>query len=208
MISYRLAKPQDITAIARLYQQSFKEYPLFDLMVDGDKHSGQDFLYQLHLINTKAYYRRHCCLVAVEGDTVVAAALLKHRSRTDIRFWDYVLNGGSRLLISGGISRIVNVLRVMAEVKDAVADLKSPYWYLETFAVAPEAQSQRLGSRMISECILPYIAEHGGGDFALVTNTDANRRFYTKCGFVEFGASVIRRGGQEVGNWSFITTVQ
>lgn len=208
MIHYRLAEPQDLTAVARLFQQSFKEYPLFGLMVEGAKRKGQEFLYKLHLVNTKAYYRRHCCLVAVDGETVVAAALLKHRNRPDIGLWDYMLTGGGQLLLTGGVSSVANVLGIMGEVKQGITGLKAPYWYLEAFAVAPQVQSQRLGSRMIAECLIPYIAEHGGGDFALVTNTEGNRRFYSKCGFEEFSASVIRRSGKEIGNWSFITTVQ
>ncbi|OBZ11702.1 hypothetical protein A8L34_15270 [Bacillus sp. FJAT-27264] len=206
MVRYRLAEEHELTQIAVLFDEAFKGYPLFSVMGSNNK-SDEDFFYQLHLVNTKAYYRQHCCLVAVDGEQIVAAALLKHRDKPDVGLWNFVLAGGLKLLWSAGVSRIRNLLDVMDEAKHAFADLNTPYWYLESFAVAPQYQSQHLGSKMIADCILPYIAKNGGGDLTLITNTDSNRIFYTKRGFSEFGESVISRYGLEVGNWSFIIKV-
>ena len=60
-----------------------------------------------------------------------------------------------------------------------------------------------LGSAMLNDCLIPYIRQQGGKDFTLITNTELNRKFYTKNGFYEFAERTLVRDGQQIGNWSF-----
>ena len=39
---------------------------------------------------------------------------------------------------------------------------------------------KKLGSRMLKQCLFPFIARQGGGLFTLMTHNEANRQFYQK----------------------------
>jgi GNAT superfamily N-acetyltransferase len=69
-----------------------------------------------------------------------------------------------------------------------------PTWYLQAFGVAPEAQGQGIGSRMI----LPVLERADANDQAcyLETGTERNVRFYERFGFDirETGVRLVSRG--------------
>lgn len=82
-------------------------------------------------------------------------------------------------------------------------NLPGRVWYLNSLAVSKSCQGQGLGSRIIADCIIPYIQERDGGLLTLITNTEKNRFFYKKNGFEEFHEMFLRRNGKELGNWSY-----
>lgn len=97
----------------------------------------------------------------------------------------------------------MNMLTVANEAKKPYKSLKEPAWYLEVLGVLPSYQGKSLGSKMINDCLIPFISKSGGGTLALITNTDLNRSFYKKNGFEEFSESRIRRFNLEIYNWGF-----
>ncbi|MGG1417720.1 GNAT family N-acetyltransferase [Bacillus subtilis] len=105
---------------------------------------------------------------------MVVAALLKHRDKPDINLIDYIAAGGITL---GGFS-VLNMLTVTNEAEKSYKSLKEPAWYLEVLGVSPSYQGKSLGSKMINDCLIPFISKCGGGILALITNTDLNRSFY------------------------------
>ena len=76
-------------------------------------------------------------------------------------------------------------------------------WYLELLVVAAEYKGQGIGSKMLNECIKPYVLLHGGESVTLITNTAQNCRFYKKNGFTEFAHSILTYNDDSVDNWSF-----
>ncbi|MGG1699059.1 GNAT family N-acetyltransferase [Bacillus zhangzhouensis] len=161
MIQFRLAKEDELPRVAELLDDSFQGYIFFDLLCEKvSKRSA--FARQLHLVNTKVYFQHQSCFVGVENEKVVAAALLKHPSRPELCLMDYILSGGLKLLFTGGISAIQHVFSILKEAKKAFSSLKQPYWYLEALVVAKNQQGKKLGSRMLKECLFPFIANQGG----------------------------------------------
>ena len=65
-----------------------------------------------------------------------------------------------------------------------------------------------LGSSMLQDCLIPYIKNQGGEELTLITNTEINRKFYTKNGFREFSERMLEQNGQTFGNWSFCLDLQ
>ncbi len=110
---------------------------------------------------------------------MVVAALLKHRDKPDINLIDYIAAGGITLIKMGGFS-VLNMLTVTVtnEVGKYSKYLKEPAWYLEVLGVSPSYQGKSLGSKMINDCLIPFISKCGGGILALSMNTDLNRSFY------------------------------
>ena len=76
-------------------------------------------------------------------------------------------------------------------------------WYLNLLTVEPNQKGQGFGSRMLRECILPYVRDHGGETLCLFTNAEANRKFYQKNGFEEFDQRFFNRKGKQLGSCSY-----
>ncbi|MGZ9699069.1 GNAT family N-acetyltransferase [Bacillus safensis] len=207
MLHFRLAREDELPQVAELLDDSFQDYSFFDLLCEKvSKRSA--FARQLHLVNTKVYFQHQICFVGVENEKVVSAALLKHPHLPEPGVMDYVLSGGLKLLFTGGISAIQHVFRVLKEAKKACSSLKQPYWYLEALVVAKDQQGKKLGSRMLKQCLFPFIARQGGGLFTLITHNEANRQFYQKNGWMEFDERVLRGKEMSLESWSYKTVIK
>ncbi|OUL06386.1 GNAT family N-acetyltransferase [Bacillus spizizenii] len=201
MFLYRQARADELNKVAKLFHESFKQYPFMDLLVKRGK-KDRSFIFEMHKVLTKAYFKKHFCFVGIQNGEIVVAALLKHRDKRDISLSDYIAAGGIKLIKMGGFS-VLNMLTVANEAKKSYRSLKEPAWYLEVLGVSPSYQGKSLGSKMINDCLIPFISKSGGGVLALITNTDLNRSFYQKNGFKEFSESRIRRFDHEIYNWGF-----
>ncbi|MFS0657130.1 GNAT family N-acetyltransferase [Bacillus sp. 179-C3.3 HS] len=202
MIQYRLAREEELHQVADLLHDSFQGYSFLDLLCEKVRKRSA-FARQLHLINTKIYIQRHSCFVGVENERIVSAALLKQPHHSEPGLIDYVMAGGLKLLLTGGLSAIQHVFRILKEAGKACSSLKKPYWYLEAIVVDKKQQGKKLGSRMLKECLYPFISNQGGGLFTLITHHEANRHFYQKNGWTEFDERVLRGKEMALKNWSY-----
>ncbi|MEC4588420.1 GNAT family N-acetyltransferase [Bacillus safensis] len=207
MFHFRLAREDELPQVAELLDDSFQDYSFFDLLCEKVSNRSA-FTRQLHLVNTKVYFQHQICLVGVENENIVSAALLKHPRLPEPSVMDYVLSGGLKLLFIGGISAVQHVFRVLKEAKKACSSLKQPYWYLEALVVAKDQQGKKLGSRMLKQCLFPFIARQGGGLFTLMTHNEANRQFYRKNGWMEFDERVLRGKEMSLESWSYKTVIK
>ncbi|MBU8726181.1 MULTISPECIES: GNAT family N-acetyltransferase [Bacillus] len=207
MVHFRLAREDELPQVANLLEDSFRDYSFFDLLCEKVS-KRSTFARELHLVNTKVYFQHQICLVGVENGHIVSAALLKHPRFPEPGLMDYVLSGGLKLLFTGGISAIQHVFRMLKEAKKAFSSLNKPFWYLEALAVAKSHQGKKLGSRMLKQCLFPFIARQGGGLFTLITHNEANRHFYRKNGWVEFDERVLRGKEMSLQSWSYKTVIQ
>ena len=112
------------------------------------------FARQLHLINTKVYFQHQICLVGVENEKIVSAALLKHPRLPEPGLMDYVLSGGLKLLFTGGISAIQHVFRMLKEAK-SVFFLKETLLVFRSSCRCNRPTRKKLGSRMLKQCLFP-----------------------------------------------------
>ena len=211
MIVYREATPKDYNRIAQLSALSFRNYPYFDFAFrnafkDDDAYIA--YMEKLHRIHIKANLPQNKCFVGLKDGKIVSAALLQDPAKKKAAVEDYVKAGGLRLIFPVGFSKILNFFRIS---EDARADCDQKYpsaWYLEILAVDGSMKGCGLGSGMLRECLIPYIQNQGGQELTLITNTELNRKFYTKNGFREFSARTLEQDGQRIGNWSFCRNLQ
>ncbi|MBD3861714.1 GNAT family N-acetyltransferase [Bacillus sp. 28A-2] len=207
MIQFRHAREDELPQIADLLYDSFQDYTFFDLLCERVRNRST-FARQLHLVNTKVYYRHQSCFIGIENGKIVSAALLKHPSLPEPGLIDYILSGGLKLLFTGGISAIKHVFSILEEAKKACSSLRKPYWYLEALVVAKNQQGKRVGSRMLKECLFPFVASKGGGLFTLITHNEANRHFYRRNGWAEFDERVLRGKDLFLDSWSYKTLIK
>lgn len=206
MITYREATKKEIAQIARLATVSFGNYPFFDFaFLSAFKRESDYFAYleKLHRIHIRANMQCHKCFVGVEDGKIVSAALLQNPTKKRIRVWDYIRAGAVGLLFPVGLSKILDFFAISEDAHIDCAHKYSSSWYLEMLVVDGSMKGRGLGSKMLHDCLIPYIQKQGSKSFTLITNTEQNCRFYQKNGFQQFAARTMERNGMQIGNWSF-----
>lgn len=202
MMEYRKARKAELGEIAVLLTVSFQDYGFFKMYIKNRERQFK-FLHSILSTAVKAYYKKHIILVGVNDNKILSAALLKTPDKQELGLMDYVSAGGIKALLTGGIFSTWGFLKLAQEAGSACHSLPGRVWYLETLAVSASCQGQGLGSKMLKECIKPYIEKRGGGLLTLITNTELNRLFYKKNGFDEFHEMTLARNGKKIGNWSY-----
>lgn len=211
MINYREATNKDFNRIAQLSAQSFGNYPYFscpfrNAFKNDEAYSA--YMEKLHRVNIKANSQHNKCFVGEKDGEIVSAALILDPAQKKAAMEDYVKAGGLRLAFPVGLSKILNFFHF---TEDARADCDQEHpsaWYLEVLAVDGSMKGCGLGSSMLQDCLIPYIKNQGGEELTLITNTEINRKFYTKNGFREFSERMLEQNGQTFGNWSFCLDLQ
>lgn len=206
MITYREAKPEEIPYIARLTTRSFGNYPFFDFVFRSRFRQPKAYfayLEKLHRIHIRANRQHHQCFVGIRDGKIVSTALLQNPLGKRVSVLDYIRAGALSLIFPVGLTKILDFFAVSEEAHQDCAREFPSAWYLEILAVDHSLKGSGLGSSMLKDCLIPYVRKHGGKDFTLITNTEDNRKFYTGNGFTEFAGGLLKRNGQQIGNWSF-----
>ena len=191
--------------------ESFGSYPFFDFALRdafGRQADYTRYMGRLHRVHARAFMRRHVCLVGQRGDRLACVAILQDPSAKPPGVWDYICAGGTSLAFPVGVPRILGFLSLCGQAEQDCLREHPDAWYLEMIAVDAGAKGQGLGSAMLRDCVLPYVARQGGRELTLITNTPRNCAFYDKSGFCEFARRTHERAGQQVTTWSFCRQVE
>lgn len=205
-VEYRFARPEEFDALARLTALSFGEYPFFSFVFREAFDSYADYvnyMARLDRMHIRANARKHACLVGTRNARVVSVALLQDPTAKRLGVFDYSLSGGLGLIPHAGLTRLLDFFSISEQAHQDCARECPDAWYVEMLAVDSGLKGQGLGSHMIEECLVPYVRAHGGTELSLITNTEANRRFYSRNGFTEFAGGQLERKGTQIGNWSY-----
>lgn len=102
----------------------------------------------------------------------------------------------------GSLSRLFEVMEeIGAAKKQALND--TPAWYLNNMVVAPELRGTGVGTKILDEQ-LKQVVEPSGFPAILVTQREANVRFYQRLGFAVASESIIGKGENTFINWCLI----
>ena len=124
-----------------------------------------------------------------------------------ISLFDYILAGGVGLLFPVGFKRLIGVFDISNEAHKDCAKRCGDAWYVELLAVSPDCKGQGLGSKMMNDCLIPYVKKQKGTELALITNTPLNCKFYEKNGFSNFAVSELKWKSNLIQNWSFLRQI-
>ncbi len=206
MILYREAKRSEIKQIAELVATSFGEYPMYTLVFRDKFKTKDDFIHymkKLNKVHIGANARKHKCFVGVVDEKIVSVALLQNPNIKRISLFDYILAGGVRLLFPVGFKRLISFFDISNEAHKDCAEKYGDAWYVELLAVSIDCKGQGLGTKMLNDCLIPYVESQKGTQIALITNTPSNCKFYEKNGFTNFAISNLRWKSNKTQNWSF-----
>lgn len=210
MITYREAKKSEIREIADLVATSFGEYPMYTLAFRDKFKTKDDFIRymkKLNRVHIGANARKHKCFVGELNGKIVSVALLQDPNIKRISLFDYILAGGVGLLFPVGFKRLIGFFDISNEAHKDCAKRCGDAWYVELLAVSPDCKGQGLGSKMLNDCLIPYVESQKGTELALITNTPSNCKFYEKNGFTNFAVSELKWKSNLIQNWSFLRQI-
>ncbi|WP_148302614.1 GNAT family N-acetyltransferase [Caldalkalibacillus mannanilyticus] len=174
--------------------------------------SFTNFMSDVYLVYIKTYSKNNECFVGEENGKIKSVAMIARPHSPDINLLDYFRSGAFKLLKKISLlPKLLKFLDVLEEGHKPCNGIKEHSWMLEFLAVDKFCKGQQLGTKMLNECVIPYIMNQSCGTkpvtFITFTNTEINSRFYLKNGFTEFDYTTIQRNGKEIGNWSFRMTI-
>ena len=202
VLEYRAGTVQDLDVLARIGADAFSDYPLFRL-TEPELRPGvtfDQFHFALHRMLVKIFLKRESVLVACEDGKPRGYALLQ---KQEMPFLPYLLNGGVGLLKYIPLKPLLEFL-TLTDAADQHVKLNTHYdWFLEVIAVHPEHQGRGIGTGMLDVGIAKFVKAAGGSNYAFVTNTAKNARFYDHNGCRELAVSHLDYRGQEINVWAF-----
>lgn len=209
-IEYREARQEEINAISAIVAETFGEYPMYTLTFRDKFKSGDEFIRyitKLNRVHILANAKKHKCFVGVENGEIISIGLLQNPKIKRISLCDYIAAGGIRLLFPVGFRRLIDFFDISNAAHQDYETQHKDAWYIELLAVSSRHKGRSYGSKMISDCLIPYAMSQGGKKIALITNTENNCRFYEKNGFVKFSQNKLSWGQRSIMNYSYIRKI-
>ena len=202
MISFERMKIEERENCGELAARAFGDYEYFtDYVPDEQKRTR--FLNTMLQIEVKINDGSAVFFTAKEDDVIVAVAMLcppEYKKPSDMA---YMKAGFGKCFLQGGIHDVAAWNSMEGKAGQPCHQLSGRVWYLNMLTVEPVYKGQGIGTKMLQECILPYVREHGGDTLCLFTNSEENRKFYQKTGFDEFHEQWFSYRGKKLGSWSF-----
>lgn len=207
MLTFEKMCPEERGACAALAARAFMDYEYFTDYIPNDQRRTR-FLNTMLDIEVRINDGQADFFTAKIDGEIVAVAMLcppEYKKPSDMA---YIRAGFGKCFLQGGVRDVAAWNDMEGKAGEPCHSLGGQTWYLNLLTVEPEYKGQGLGSRMLRECILPYVKEHGGETLCLFTNSEVNRKFYQKNGFVEFDQRSFNRKGKQLGSWSYRASIR
>ncbi|MBP1907682.1 ribosomal protein S18 acetylase RimI-like enzyme [Paenibacillus turicensis] len=205
-MQFRKATRDDLKEMSQLAATSFADYVIYEQSVKSTfktKAKYHRFLYEMHYVQFATFLRKGTSLVGTIDDEIVSFALLESPQFKSLTLWDYVWSGGLRLIPYMLKNRLLHFMNKMDKASEKCIDGTPHSWYLSMLAVSKLHQGKQLGTKMIQDCVIPFVKKQGGRRLTLITNNEVNQKFYHKNGFVQFFADKLHFKDGFANNWSF-----
>lgn len=203
-MDYRRATSQDLAAVIDLSTAAFYQDPLYTLVKPycKDEYSYRQFV----SISQQAFLtfclEQAICFVGIQNEQIVAFAILERPQEEKLHLWQYIKNGGWKLLGLLSPFKLLAYMNLLEGVMQPCEELGESCWYLAHLAIDPAFQGSGLGSQMLNECLLPFVKDHQPTLLSLVTHKKSNVAFYQRNGFKLFDHRKLAWENAGLDNWS------
>lgn len=207
MLTFEKMRPEERDTCAALAARAFEDYEYFTYYIPN-KQRRTRFLSTMLEIEVRINDGPADFFTAKEDRKILAVAMLcppEYKKPSDMA---YMRAGFGKCFLQGGIRDVAAWNAMGCKAGQPSHSLGGHTWYLNLLTVEPTRKGQGLGSRMLRECILPYVKEHGGETLCLFTNSEINRTFYQKNGFEEFDQRYFNCKGKKLGSWSYRISIR
>ena len=202
MVTFEKMMPHERGECAALAARAFGDYEYFTDYVPDDKKRTL-FLNTMLQIEVRLNDGPATFFTAKDDGKIVAVAMLcppDYKKPSDMA---YMKAGFGKCFQQGGIRDVAAWNDMEGKAGQPCHRLAGKVWYLNLLTVEPSCKGQGIGTKMLRECILSYVKEHGGDTLCLFTNSENNRKFYQKNGFNEFDEQWFTYHGKKLGSWSY-----
>ena len=164
MITYRLAKKEDLEEVFHMAAEAFSEYEFFGNYVKDLKKRWR-FVYEMEKICLLVNFRRKQLIVGEENNEIVIVIALHEPGSSQAGALEYAMLGFK------SVSKGCNFFKVLAfsmmddACEEPIRKLreKTPdFYYLHNFAVRKDYQRKGYGTKALIEYLSGYIKENGG----------------------------------------------
>ena len=203
-MKYERLIQEELKQSAQLAAEAFYDYEYFSIFISDEKRRKR-CLDAMIKCEFKANWNdpETQFIVAKENDRIVAVAQLCSPDYKKPSDFDYIRAGWLGVMLKGGVKE-VNAWNEMEKQASAPCHgLVGNIWYLSLLIVAKDLEGKGIGSRFLNECIIPRVQNAGGESLSLFTNSELNRKFYEKNGFILFDERRFEYGGKNIGSWSY-----
>ena len=207
MLTFEKMRLEERSACAELAARAFGDYEYFTYYIPNEQRRTR-FLRTMLAIEVRINDGPAAFFTAKEDGNIVAVAMLcppEYKKPSDMA---YLRAGFGKCFLQGGIRDVAAWNDMEGKAVEPCHSLGGQTWYLNLLTVEPNQKGQGFGSRMLRECILPYVRDHGGETLCLFTNAEANRTFYQNNGFEEFDQRFFNRKGKQLGSWSYRISIR
>ena len=205
MMTFRLAKKEDLKEVFQLAAEAFFEYDFFG-NYEKDYNKRWQFVYEMEKICLWVNYKRNQLIVGEENGTIVIVIALHEPGGSQAGLLEYALLGFKAIFKGCNFFKVLAFSMMDGACEEPIIRLKEKtpnFYYLHNFAVRKDYQRKGYGAKALMEYLSGYIKEKGGGTLALITNSEDNVKFYGKCGFTCFHRGRVKSFGFWLGNWAF-----
>ena len=208
-ITFRQATlEKDFDQCFEIHYEAFKDYPIFNIYTANTPEQQENFNKSLMNVQLNESFKNDIVFVAEKGNEMVGVALFQNPEHKEPNIFQYLYSSGIAMIRHiwyGGFKNTFGFLDMVDKCNAPLMEYseKHPTWTLESISVKRKYFRQGIGSRMINECIIPYIKENNGNCLMLVTNTEGHTLFYKKNKFELFNKTEFICNNQLVKNWVF-----
>ena len=189
---FRLAVVPEINYLSTLVADAFKHYALYQQTIGQTftkKADYQRFIQQLHAVHVAVNVHLKKAFVVEEQQQIVSVVILDSPQLPTASIWQYLKYGGLKLLPYVLTHQLGRFLQMLDDAE------KVPQ------------QDQQIGSKTLTQFVLPYVKKHGGQQVSLITNTARNVAFYQKNAFQVIGERLLAFQTTQVKSWALVRQV-
>ena len=201
-MDYGIMRNNEMKQCINIASEAFADYEFFSTYFPR-KTRRKGFLRSMLTTEFRMNKDREIFLTAKQSNNIVAVAILCAPGYTKPSDKEYLQNGFWKALICGGYNNVVAWNEMDVSASEPCQSLGDS-WYLSMLVVNPSVKGKGIGSKMLQECIVPYVKQQGGTHICLFTNSEGNRKFYQKNGFSEFNEQFFSYRGKTIGSWSYL----
>ena len=200
-MTYEEMRPEEMKNCVELASKAFGHYDFFSVYIPSRRIPR--FLRSMLGVEFRVNQGLVRYFTAKENGKIIAVAIVRDPSYKMPTEKQYLKAGFWKNLVIGGYKNVVAWYEMDQTAIKPCETLGGKTWFLHLLAVDVEKEGMGIGSRMLQECVIPYVKEQGGETLCLYTNSEINRKFYKKNGFREFDSTVFSYKGNSFGSWSY-----
>lgn len=202
MLIFRKARKSEAVEITDVLTEAFEDYPMFK-QFEPDDRKRYAFTRAIQELGVKTNMRRGQIYVAEDEGRIAAVSSIHFHDIKQAGVYEYIRSGAPAAMFKCGFKKVLAWFGMYGECVKPCKGQEEPLYYIEDLAVKKSYQGKGVGSRMLSECIIPLVKRRGGGTIVFVTNTKSNAGFYTNRGFECFHKGRYKRGNINFYNYGF-----